>query len=105
MDQGKIIATGTHDELVTIVGEKDRIEMELSLAAPELLAIWRGLDGVEGVSAENGIVTALVEDSNRILPHLFETANKSGVRINSVTIEEPNLETVFLHLTGRALRD
>jgi ABC-2 type transport system ATP-binding protein len=105
MDQGKIIAVGTHDELVTIVGEKDRIELELNQPAPDLLAIWRDLAGVDGVSAENGVVTALVEDSNRILPHLFETANQHDIRITSVTIEEPNLETVFLHLTGRALRD
>jgi ABC-2 type transport system ATP-binding protein len=105
MDQGQIIASGTHDELVTIVGEKDRIEMELNRPAPELLAVWGDLQGVEGVSAENGVLTVLVDDSNSILPHLFETANQHDVRITSVTIEEPNLETVFLHLTGRALRD
>jgi ABC-2 type transport system ATP-binding protein len=46
-----------------------------------------------------------VDDSNRVLPHLFEAASKVGVRITSVDIQEPNLETVFLHLTGRALRD
>ncbi|MCO5187265.1 MAG: ATP-binding cassette domain-containing protein [Anaerolineae bacterium] len=105
MDQGKIIAGGTHDELVTIVGEKDRIEMELSRSAPELLSQWGALEGVEAVSAENGIVTVLVNDSNRILPHLFGAASQHDVRITSVTIEEPNLEAVFLHLTGRALRD
>ena len=36
---------------------------------------------------------------------LFESAAKLNVRITSVDIQEPNLETVFLHLTGRALRD
>lgn len=105
MDRGRIIACGSHEELVTIVGEKDRIELELNHPAPQLLTLWRTLDGIDGVVAENGIVTAVVTDSNRILPHLFETANGHGVRIGSVTIEEPNLETVFLHLTGRALRD
>ena len=51
------------------------------------------------------MVTVLVEDSNLVLPDLFETANRMGARITSVDIQEPNLETVFIHLTGRALRD
>jgi ABC-2 type transport system ATP-binding protein len=50
-------------------------------------------------------MTLLVDDSNVILPRLFELANREGVRITSVEIQEPNLEAVFLHLTGRALRD
>jgi ABC-2 type transport system ATP-binding protein len=47
----------------------------------------------------------LVDDSNRVLPHLFETATQAGARILTVDIQEPDLEAVFLHLTGRALRD
>jgi ABC-2 type transport system ATP-binding protein len=50
-------------------------------------------------------VTILVDDSNLVLPGLFEAANREGARITSVDIQEPNLEAVFLHLTGRALRD
>jgi ABC-2 type transport system ATP-binding protein len=40
-----------------------------------------------------------------VLPRLFESATRLGVRVTSVEIQEPNLEAVFLHLTGRALRD
>jgi ABC-2 type transport system ATP-binding protein len=57
------------------------------------------------VDQENGNVNLLVEDSNQILPRVFETANAHGVRIKAVDIQTPNLESVFLHLTGRALRD
>ena len=57
------------------------------------------------VSAEDGLVTVLVKDSNLVLPHLFEAAAQLSIRITSVDIREPNLEAVFLHLTGRALRD
>jgi ABC-2 type transport system ATP-binding protein len=53
----------------------------------------------------DGHMTVLVHDSNLVLPRLFDTANQCGVRITSVDIREPNLEAVFLHLTGRALRD
>jgi ABC-2 type transport system ATP-binding protein len=40
-----------------------------------------------------------------VLPRLFEAATRHSARITSVDIREPNLEAVFLHLTGRALRD
>jgi ABC-2 type transport system ATP-binding protein len=66
---------------------------------------WQATEGVEQVTAEDGTVELLVDDSNLALPRLFETATQAGVRITSVDIQEPNLETVFLHLTGRALRD
>ena len=105
MDQGQVIAKGTHDELVQIVGEQDRIDLELSDEAGPVADAWRDLDGVSQVSAEDGSACLLVDDSNLVLPHVFETANSAGVRIISVEIQEPNLETVFLHLTGRALRD
>ncbi len=55
------------------------------------------------VSAEDGTLTILAEDSNQVLPRLFESAAAKAVRITSVDIQEPNLESVFLHLTGRAL--
>jgi len=66
---------------------------------------WRAVEGVSQVSAENGLVTVLVGDSNEVLPRLFDVTNRLSARITSVDIQEPNLETVFLHLTGRALRD
>ncbi len=105
MDLGKVIAIGTHNELVKIVGELDRIELGISTASELVMADWKATDGVKEASAENGLVTLLVDDSNVVLPKLFEAANKVGTRIISVEIFEPNLETVFLHLTGRALRD
>jgi ABC-2 type transport system ATP-binding protein len=105
MDMGKIIAYGTHDELVKLVGEETRIDLTLNTEAEKVLDAWRGTQGVAGVDATDGRVTALVDDSNRVLPRLFDAASKANVRITSVDIQEPNLETVFLHLTGRALRD
>jgi ABC-2 type transport system ATP-binding protein len=105
MDQGQVIAIGTHDELVQIVGEQDRIDLEVSEEVGVVVEAWRELPGVDQVSAEDGSACLLVDDSNLILPQLFEMANSAGVRITSVKIQEPNLETVFLHLTGRALRD
>jgi ABC-2 type transport system ATP-binding protein len=113
MDQGKIIALGTHENLVRIVGELDRVNLALSAASEPLLEAWRSTDGVHQVSplaqpddqVIDGHFTVLVDDSNLVLPRLFEKAVGFGVRVTSVEIQEPNLEAVFLHLTGRALRD
>lgn len=105
MDHGKLIASGTHAELVQIVGEQDRIDLTLNDPAEPLVEQWRQIEGVHQVSAEDGSVCLLADDSNSVLPIIFEIAASAGVRISTVAIQEPNLETVFLHLTGRALRD
>jgi len=105
MDLGKVIAQGTHEELVKIVGELDRIDLTINAEAEWVIEQWRATEGVHRVSAEDSQLTLLVDDSNLILPRLFESATQAGVRITSVEIQEPNLEAVFLHLTGRALRD
>jgi ABC-2 type transport system ATP-binding protein len=105
MDHGQIIACGTHEELVQLVGEQTRIDLTLNMEASRVLEIWQAVEGVSRVSTENGLVTVLVKDSNLVLPRLFEAATRLSARITSVDIREPNLEAVFLHLTGRALRD
>lgn len=110
MDHGKIIANGTHDELVQIVGELDRITLTVSTLTSEddctkVLKSWQEIPGVESAQDEEGTFTLLVNDSNLVLPHLFEKANSLGVHITEIDLQEPNLEAVFLHLTGRALRD
>jgi linearmycin/streptolysin S transport system ATP-binding protein len=104
-DHGKVIACGAHQELVQLVGEQTRLDLTLNVEAGRVLQAWRAVEGVSRVSAEEGRVTVLVNDSNVALPRLFEAATRLSARITSVDIREPNLETVFLHLTGRALRD
>ena len=111
MDAGQIIACGTHAELVKIVGEKDRVDLAISGEPGPVIEQWRAITGVQSVivrdkdGGQDGQVSLLVDDSNLVLPRLFELASMAGVRITSVQIQEPNLEAVFLHLTGKALRD
>jgi ABC-2 type transport system ATP-binding protein len=105
MDRGEVIAYGTHDKLVEIVGELDRIDLTTSTPADPIVETWKQIGGVQKITSENGTLTLLAKDSNRVLPDLFQAANAVDVRITSVDIQEPNLEAVFLHLTGRALRD
>jgi ABC-2 type transport system ATP-binding protein len=105
MDKGKVIAYGTHAELIKLVGEQTRIDITINTGSEKVLSEWQKVEGVSRIDATDGKLTVLGDDSNRVLPRLFDAASRSGVRIISVDIQEPNLEMVFLHLTGRALRD
>jgi ABC-2 type transport system ATP-binding protein len=105
MDEGRIIASGTHEELVKIVGGLDRVDLTTNVEIARIAENWRSVEGVRSLSAEGEKMTLLVEDSNAVLPRLFESAVRLGARITSVEVHEPNLESVFLHLTGRALRE
>jgi ABC-2 type transport system ATP-binding protein len=105
MDQGKMIASGTHEHLVQIVGEVDRITLTINAESVRVIEAWKQTQGVKNIIAEDGTLAVLADDSNQVLPRLFDAAAANGVRITSVDIQEPNLEVVFLHLTGRALRD
>ncbi len=106
MDQGAMIAVGTQAELVRMVGERTRIDLALDRDAQALVGQWRELPGVASVSEpEDGRVWLLAEDANTLMPRLFDGARAAGARITEISLAEPNLEMVFLHLTGRALRD
>jgi ABC-2 type transport system ATP-binding protein len=105
VDHGKMIALGTHAELVKIVGEEARVDVTVDRALEGMVERWSGLRGVSKASIEEDHAELLVEDANEVLPHLFEEAAAGGSRITAVSVSEPNLELVFLHLTGRALRE
>jgi len=105
MDHGRMMACGTHEELVKLIGQQTRIDLRVNVEPSKILDAWGTIQGVSHISVEDEQIGLLVEDSNQVLPRLFEAAAHSSVRITSVEIREPNLEAVFLHLTGRALRD
>jgi ABC-2 type transport system ATP-binding protein len=105
LDRGKLIASGTHAELVRVVGGLDRIELAIQGEPGGLPESWRQLPGVRAADAENGRIILLADDGNTLLPRLFAEAARARLHISSVQIKEPNLEAVFMKLTGRALRD
>ncbi len=105
VDHGKMIALGTHAELVKIVGEEARVDVTVDKALDGMVERWAALSGVSSASVEEDHAELLVEDANEVLPRLFEEAAAGGSRITAVSVSEPNLELVFLHLTGRALRE
>lgn len=105
MDHGKMIAEGTHEELVKSVGGQATVELTVDHDLDRTLATWCAVDGVTSAQAEDGRARLLVSDANSAVPRLFEIASRDGIRITGINVAEPNLETVFLTLTGRALRD
>lgn len=107
IDHGELIAIGTQKELTQQVGQAETLILHIGENddAGELAASLKEIPGVqqaEGVEHEISIVCSEAED---VLAAVVTKANERGIKIRSIDIREPNLEAVFLHLTGRALRD
>jgi len=105
IDHGSMIAEGTRTELVKMVGERDRVLITADGNLSEGADRLSELDGVHQAGTTNEGLELLVDDATPLLPRVFETLTRSGVAASGVRVEEPDLEAVFLHLTGRALRD
>jgi ABC-2 type transport system ATP-binding protein len=105
IDQGRLVAEGTRRELVATVGERDRIELAATGDLAGLAAAAARLDGVDEAGVVAGGVHLVARDGRRLLPRLLEAAEHAGAEVTSVELVEPDLEAVFLHLTGKALRD
>ncbi len=105
IDAGRIQAEGTRRELVTLVGEQDRVDIRVDGDMEAAIDAFSHLPIVHGSSGADGTVELLVHDARTVLPQLIAAAAGAGAAVTSVTVVEPDLEAVFLHLTGKALRD
>jgi ABC-2 type transport system ATP-binding protein len=107
IDHGELIALGTQKELTQQVGEMETLILHMDESEdPQRLAdALRGLKEVRRADVSDHAVTLIVPEAEEALAPAVTRANELGIRIRSVDIREPNLEAVFLHLTGRALRD
>ncbi len=107
IDHGKLIALGTLDELTRMVGEHEMLLLQLyqSEGGQTLADAVAVFDGVHQASADDGAVVLNVESAEAMLPKVLSKAGTLDLSVRNIEIREPNLETVFLHLTGRALRD
>jgi ABC-2 type transport system ATP-binding protein len=131
VDQGRVIANGTLPELRELVGDEDHIRISLGseaqtdpspedesstaasadepLATPDevlaALEVVRALPGVSRAEAVGSTLELLAPDGAAVLSRVIEAITASGAALRSIEIAEPDLESVFLHLTGRGLRD
>jgi len=107
IDHGKLIALGTQHELTQMVGQLDALRLHLpeGQETEPFVAALRSLPDVRQVTTADHEIVLIVPVAQEAIPPVFTQADRLGFKIRSVEIEEPNLEAVFLHLTGRALRD
>ncbi|HEY8447711.1 MAG TPA: ABC transporter ATP-binding protein [Thermomicrobiales bacterium] len=105
IDEGRLKAEGTRRELVALVGQRDRIALSAQGDLEATARAVSALDGVEQVNRHEGGLDLFVKDARRMLPQLLSTVANAGASVSAVEVVEPNLEAVFLHLTGKALRD
>ncbi len=107
MDNGKLIALGTQAELTKQVGEMETLILHVGENDdPERLAVaLRSLKMVRKADVTDHTVSVIVPEAEQALAPAVTRANELGIKIHSVDMREPNLEAVFLHLTGKALRD
>ncbi len=105
IDEGRILAEGTRRELVGLVGQLDRVTLTATGALPAAMAALRSLERVEDVTGADGSIEITAQGARTLLPRIIGVASDAGANISAVEVVEPDLEAVFLHLTGKALRD
>jgi ABC-2 type transport system ATP-binding protein len=105
IDEGLIKAEGTRAELVARIGQRDRVRLSADGNLTEVAAALQQAPTVDTASAADGAVELVVDGARGALPDLLRRAAETGVSVTGVEVAEPNLEAVFLHLTGKALRD
>jgi len=105
MDHGKVIATGTKEDLKNLMGGDDIVSLKTDRASEGFLKDLRGNLKVKNADQKGNSITLMVQKDCDILSDIFEAASRNGVKLKSLDIKTPTLEDVFLYLTGRGLRD
>jgi ABC-2 type transport system ATP-binding protein len=105
MDHGRILAEGTLDQLKSRVGGRDVVTVRGTFDAAAVLPRLDSLPGVQVTSAEAGRLVLSVEGSGRGAVDLLGRVLADGLPIDGISIQPPSLNTLFLNLTGRELRD
>ena len=105
IDEGAIKAEGTRRELVALVGQRDRVRVSATGDLARAASVAAAMHSVFEASPSDLGLEVLVAEASSILPELLSQVAANGATITGVEVFEPNLEAVFLHLTGKALRD
>ena len=107
IDHGEMIAIGTQKELTQQVGEAETLILHVGENddSEALAKTLKDIQGVQQATAVDHEVSVVCAEAEEVLAAVVTKANDRGIKIRSIDIREPNLEAVFLHLTGRALRD
>jgi ABC-2 type transport system ATP-binding protein len=106
IDHGQLIAQGSLDEVRRMAGGSATLLLEVSAADDALVQRIEDIPGILN-AARQGDTTLVVQVQNPAdaMAAIWETVQAAGRKVAGVKVQEPNLESVFLRLTGRALRD
>jgi len=105
VDHGKVIAEGTQEELRLLVGNKDTIRVSAPEVSQSVADKVKKLSDIDSVVVKKEEVDIVSAHGRKVLADVISVLNDDNVKIASVEVQEPDLESVFLHLTGRSLRD
>ncbi len=107
IDHGQIIAQGTVDELKAKLGARDVLQLNGDFPGTEIgvSLAGRGIGDLELISQEDGVLTLTMSSASQHLPIIFETITSAGGTVSETSLRSPNLETLFLLLTGKELRE
>lgn len=105
MDEGTIHAQGTIDELKSTLGEGSVLTLQGEFEKQDVARVTDGADELELLEIEDGLALVNVKRGSAGVGQALESFYGSGLHLSGVTVKEPNLEDLFLKLTGRELRD
>jgi ABC-2 type transport system ATP-binding protein len=105
IDAGKLRAEGTRDELIRLTGGVDTIRLRGSGDLAGARTVLQTLPGVERVDGDRQSLTVVVRDAPALVAQVVGCAASAGVGLSGVEVTRPDLESVFLHVTGKGLRD
>lgn len=105
MDHGRIIAKGTKEELKALVAVNEKIDMELSSVNYTITEKIKSLPGVTDCSINGNKLTVVTKKQSKLLGRIIDIVSAAESEILLLNVEKPTLESVFLTLTGRTLRD
>jgi ABC-2 type transport system ATP-binding protein len=105
IDHGKIIAEGTLAELRGLIGERDILRLTGQFDPDAARRALEALPGCEVVSAEPDTLMLAAPDASRKLPAVFAALAAASAEIRETTLTQPSLESLFIKLTGRELRE
>lgn len=105
LDKGKILASGTTDELKELAKIEEKISIEVNALDHKYMDSIKELENVDEVTYNGNVLLITYKKGNNNLVKIMEYLKNEGIKYNKIYSERPTLNDVFLELTGKELRD
>jgi ABC-2 type transport system ATP-binding protein len=105
VDHGRIIAAGTLAELRSLLAQRDLLRLSGVFPVDAVKSAVAHIDGIEIVQADPNLLVLSLVDASRRLPSIFSALESAGAEVRGTTLTQPSLESLFIKLTGKELRE